>query len=279
VDEMRRGTPRGDLGLSGRVVGYWGFDVGPRRRLVVPDGLVKVMFGLGGSVRLIDSLSGRVLETSTSMATGLTDRAQISEHDHDLRGITVLMTPLTAYRVVRIPMAEWAHEAIPIETLVGPWARHFTELLAEAPDWAQRFALLDEALGARFHAGPYPHPEVAWAYQRLSDSHGTVRIDDLAAETGRSRRHLERLFRCGIGIAPKALAQVFRIQWSLAARAAGGTFADAAADAGFHDQPHFSRTFRAIVGCSPRDYLALQQRAAGIDPPQPGGLSGTLLVR
>ena len=38
----------------------------------------------------------------------------------------------------------------------------------------------------------------------------------------------------------------------------GAPLADVAFDAGFADQPHFTREFRTLVGCAPTDFPFLQ---------------------
>jgi AraC-like DNA-binding protein len=264
-------------GLTGHVLGSWGFDVGKRRRLLLPDGTVKVMFALSGSIHVVDPTDGGEIASGGSIGAGLSDRALVGQHTSRLRGITVQLTPLAAYRVSRVPMSEWAHRAIPLTDLFGPWADRFLNRLVEAPGWEQRFDVLDQALARRFHNGPEVHQQVVWAHDQILARRGRVQVDKLAAEIGYSKRHLERLFRTEVGLPPRTLAQIVRVQQALSLQMSSGSFAAASVGAGFHDQAHFTRAFKAMAGYSPGAFEALRQRATSSDPFQPG-LSGTLLV-
>jgi len=276
---MVRYAPTAESGLAGHVISYWGFNVGARRRLLLPDGVVKLMFGLSGSLHLSDHQTGTELGSANSLGVGLSGRAVLSQHGGQLCGITVLLSPLAAYRIAGVPMSECANRAIPLDELFGPWTEDFRDAMAEAPTWASRFGILDRALAKRLHAGPPVHSEIAWAHEQLVRTHGRLRVEDLARDTSYSKRHLERLFRAEIGLCPKALAQILRLQCVIKLSSRFGSFAEAAVCAGYHDQAHFSRAFKAMVGWSPTEYLAMRRQVGAVSPPLPGGLTGSLLMR
>ena len=78
-------------------------------------------------------------------------------------------------------------------------------------------------------------------------------IDALARELGVTRQHLRRLFRDHVGVGPKELARIARVQRGIArlGRARRGDLAGVAAELGFFDQAHMNREFREIVGATP----------------------------
>jgi AraC-like DNA-binding protein len=117
---------------------------------------------------------------------------------------------------------------------------------------ANRFEQLAAWLTALVPRKPR-HSTAAPAVDAIRRSRGTTRIDDVAAELGWSRRRLERLFARDLGIAPKTYARIVRLQAVLArldeAERAG--MVDLALEAGYFDQPHLLREFRALAGRSP----------------------------
>ncbi|GHG54563.1 helix-turn-helix domain-containing protein [Streptomyces griseocarneus] len=255
--------------LAGHVLGYRGFSIAarpPRRRLVVPDGLVKVMFGFGEPVRMVDAVDQRRAVRGRSLVNGLGTTAVVGQHTGGLHGITVLLTPPAAHRIFAVPPSEWGPVAAEAAELGGPALAGLGERLDACPDWATRFALLDEVLTERLHAGRPCHPDVIRAWREIARTHGRVRVEDLAATVGRSRRHLERLFRRQIGQTPKAAAQVARLQQALRLQASGMTWAQVAAEAGYYDQPHFDRTFTAMIGCTPTRFRADRAGSPSDDP-------------
>jgi AraC-like DNA-binding protein len=143
-----------------------------------------------------------------------------------------------------------------------------------APDWAGRFAALEELLarrlragGASGHGGPSKvKPEVGYAWRRLLEARGAVSVAGLAAETGWSARHLGEQFRAETGLSPKAAARVIRFDRArralLRRRGPGERVALAAlaADCGYFDQAHLARDFRDLAGCPPSVLLAEELR-------------------
>lgn len=65
-----------------------------------------------------------------------------------------------------------------------------------------------------------------------------------------SERQLERRFLERIGITPRRFARLRRFERAVA-RLERGTLTDAALEAGFYDQSHFIREFRAFAGTTP----------------------------
>jgi AraC-like DNA-binding protein len=81
-----------------------------------------------------------------------------------------------------------------------------------------------------------------------------VGLDELAAAAGVSRFHLIRVFQRRYGLTPFAYQRNRRIEKARAVLRAGKSIADAAAAAGFADQSHLGRSFRAVMGSTPGEY-------------------------
>jgi AraC-like DNA-binding protein len=89
----------------------------------------------------------------------------------------------------------------------------------------------------------------------------TVGLAELAATAGLSRFHLIRAFQRRYGLTPFAYQRNLRIERARAVLRAGLSLADAAAHAGFADQSHLGRSFRAVMGSTPGEYRASYRRA------------------
>jgi AraC-like DNA-binding protein len=134
----------------------------------------------------------------------------------------------------------WALER---EVALGEWLRD----LAAAPDGAavsRRAARRDPALRR--------------ACQLLADDPAAnVTLAQLATAAGVSRHRLTRLFRAAYGLPPHRfqLAQRVRLARKLLER--GAAPAEVAQQAGFFDQSHLHRHFRATLGMTPGRYAEL----------------------
>ena len=96
---------------------------------------------------------------------------------------------------------------------------------------------------------------VATVRQILDDRTAeNVGLDELAAAAGVSRFHLIRVFHRRYGLTPFAYQRNRRIEKARAVLRTGKSIADAAAAAGFADQSHLGRSFRAVMGSTPGEY-------------------------
>ena len=119
-------------------------------------------------------------------------------------------------------------------------------------------AALERRLLARLQAIDGLDRAVAHAIGRLFSA-APPSIDELGRELGWSRQHLARRFRTAVGVGPKQLARVARLQRAvdhLQRNIKMGTLAGAAAELGYFDQAHMARDFRELAGLAPRDIRA-----------------------
>jgi AraC-like DNA-binding protein len=137
---------------------------------------------------------------------------------------------------------------------VGDGALRLRERLLNTPSIAARFGVVERWLLARFKPRTMTHPAVAWAVDRIAATGGKLSIEDLATQTGFTRKHLGNLFQQQVGFSPKALARVHRFRGALDIlnRANGRVpWAALAGQCGFYDQSHLINEFRRFTGFSP----------------------------
>lgn len=88
-----------------------------------------------------------------------------------------------------------------------------------------------------------------------------VSSETLEAVTGLDRYELARQFRRLTGTSPHRFLVMRRLDRAKRLIARGHRLADAALDAGFADQAHFTRHFRGAFGMTPGRWLAMQRVA------------------
>jgi AraC-like DNA-binding protein len=231
-------------GVVRRMTG-WRERGAPLRRLEPATTITPVILMLGPRIMIDGDPVG-------SFAAGPYLRPVVTEHGGEQEGIQIDLEPLAARRLLGVPMSELTGRCVGLEELIG---RHLTEWVADADGWDDRFARVHAALARRLRDAPDVRPEIRWAVARLMRSGGALRIEDLARELGWSRRHLAAEFRDAVGIPPKALARLIRFECALGQLRGGAALADVAYGAGYADQAHLNRDFRAFTGLAPTEYL------------------------
>lgn len=84
----------------------------------------------------------------------------------------------------------------------------------------------------------------------------TVRLAEIASAIGVSEAHVSRSFRREFGMSPYAYLLALRIERSKTMLVSGRRIADTATAFGFHDQSHYHRTFKRIVGVTPGEFVS-----------------------
>jgi AraC-like DNA-binding protein len=247
--------------LRAHVLGYCGYEERTRGfnvRRELPSGEVVMILGFGPAIGM---RSGGRLESHRSFVAGLSDGPCLVETPGTQAGIQVNLTPIGVHLLLGLPMRELTNRAAAIEDLLGG---ELVEQLYEAPGWEARFALLDRALERRLDAARPASPDVAWAWGRLRQSGGRLRVAELCEEIGCSRRHMLRRFDEQVGVPPKTYARLLRFQtavrllghrdgrhWGGDGAAAELTWGRIALECGYFDQAHMNRDFRRFAGMSP----------------------------
>jgi AraC-like DNA-binding protein len=196
----------------------------------------------------------------TALVGGLHHRpAEIANGDPQT-GLQLRLTWRGARVLLGLPAAQLAGDTVDLDALLGRRAERLLDRLNSTEDWDERFALLDAELTALAANGRGERgvlPEVGYAWDRLAETGGNLRIAELAREVGWSRRHLAEKVRIETGLAPKAAARVMRFERAcdLLRAPARPALARVAADVGYVDQAHLSRDFRDLAGITATEWL------------------------
>jgi len=196
------------------------------REVHTPSGEVPVIFGFGSPVRSSATLDSDGTYNKTFVA-GQYERASVTEYAGESRGVQVNFTAIGAHQFLGVPMDVVANR-------------------------------LDTAISERMARTRPVSEGVAWAWHKLQETGGRVRIDALTTELGCSRKHLVAQFREQIGLPPKTLARVLRFDRAvrlLDTEPMMGWTA-MALRCGYYDQAHFNRDFREFSGSTPGEFFA-----------------------
>ncbi|MEV1330010.1 hypothetical protein AB0J20_10585 [Micromonospora costi] len=214
VDGVALGLPQPRLRpYVARYVGYRERADLPLVRREVAGAFVVLILGWGAPLDVEDPRSGgRSAYGVDSFVAGTFDGWCRTRTVGVGEGVELLLSPLAARRILGLPMDELANRAVDVAALPGGWLDRLRRRLAAAPDWPERFALLDAALAGRLADSEPVDPRIVWAWRRLAASGGRVGIGSLADDLGWSRRHLAVRFRREVGLSPKTTARLLRFQ-------------------------------------------------------------------
>lgn len=221
---------------------------------IVPDACPELIVHLGDPFSR--RIGARWVRQPRAFLAGTLSRPWAVRAGARVETIGLRFRPGAIPAIFPLDMAEATDREVPLVRLVGGSAAG--ELLAELGRARTRAARLRGVL-AWLAARPVHASERTLAVTRpsvrlLLRSRGHRRIADVAHALGVTPRRLERAFAHDLGIRPKLFARIVRLNAALAQLGAGGRgrAADIALDAGYFDEAHLARDFRAVAGRTAR---------------------------
>jgi AraC-like DNA-binding protein len=144
---------------------------------------------------------------------------------------------------------------LPLADIAGRIFEPYEERIVSAGSFAEQVCAMDDFLLRRISRDVDPRIDarILRALDRIYLERGCVPIEDLASDECMSVRHLNRLFRSGVGLNPKMLSRVVRFQNALRRMTdqPHDWLGDIALDGGYYDQSHFLNEFKLLYGKTP----------------------------
>jgi AraC-like DNA-binding protein len=261
--DFRIRTPGGPLGRAVASVWYARGTVPYRRERVAPTGSTVAVIVLGDPI--IETAGGPravPLRAERGFLIGPHDRPVTNEPTGETFAVGIVTTPVGCRAALRVDPAAVAGR---VEELMEIWphAAELRERLLVAPDPEAMLDLVVARLSDGFDPDVPGMDRCERAVAMLQDD--PVRpIADIAAALSVSHGHLDREFTRIVGLAPRRLARLLRVERLLEAIDIDGDvpWADLAAHLGWADQSHMIRDVKRHTGSTPSAYIAARRAFA-----------------
>ncbi len=240
----------------------------------LPSRYLTFIVSIGDPIRVVAQTDPRQAPATYGFVLGgLQASSALIAHDGRQEGVAIQLTPLGCHSLLGVPAQALWNTSIEAGDLLGPLAPELRERLHAVAGWAGRFEACDEVLGRLVsRAGQIDpaDPVIAAAWRRVVASGGALRVADLAADVGWSRRQLARRFAGELGLSPKVACRVVRFERArrMLQQPQRPSLGSVAATCGYYDQPHLNREFVQMAGCAPGEWLAAE--VPSVQDPVPG---------
>jgi AraC-like DNA-binding protein len=231
--------------LADRVAAFWHHGGRGAELRILPDGCMDFWFDLAsGQARLIGAMTAATLVTVPRGG----------------RYFGVRLRPGVAAEYVSDPARDFVDLDAPLGDVTHAGRFALGERVAEAKGHSARVAVVSEFLRAAAHRVRATDHRVRRAVRLLRRDPTGTRVRSVASALGLSERQLERLFAERLGYGPKQFARIVRLEQAVALMNTPirGQAALAAA-AGYADESHLIREFRALANATPAE-LARERR-------------------
>lgn len=143
--------------------------------------------------------------------------------------------------------------SLDLEAIWGGAINELLEQIQEATSDADRISRLNQFLEKRLLPQQDMVDYVDYTIHQMKACNGNLAIKGLEQKLGISTRQLERLFRARIGLSPKEMGKIIRLNAAFSSLESDPdiSLTSLSYEAGYYDQSHFSRDFKSIAGVSP----------------------------
>ncbi|HVV06742.1 MAG TPA: helix-turn-helix domain-containing protein [Puia sp.] len=224
--------------------------------MVLPDTGVVIGFQYKG--RLFRVEDGNPTPLSISGISGLADHSRAFRNLPGTGTILVFFKEAGVVPFFRQPLHELFRESVSLDNfMLRSELLCLEEQLVEAPTNPERIARLEKFFIGRMTQSE-PDKLVLAALALIHQSKGNIRIKDLALQLHTSQSPLEKRFRAAVGASPKKFSSIIRLKNVLQQYSTADSLTGLGYEAGFYDQAHFIKEFKAFTGDTPEDFFRKQ---------------------
>jgi transcriptional regulator GlxA family with amidase domain len=176
----------------------------------------------------------------------------------DVNSFAVSFYPYGFANFVSVPINQLSNKETPLEELFGEeTSRQLSNKIINADNTSRRIQIMEDFLLERMKRKATIDHIVKSTVDALFSTKGSLSINSILKENLSKRRQLERKFIKQIGISPKQLGKVIRLQAVLKMMPdqQSGHLTNVAYEREYHDQAHFIKDFKEFTGASPKHFL------------------------
>ncbi len=247
--------------LSAIVKCHWILEVpgdmeAPKQRMI-PDGCLEMCFILGDDIKRFTSYTEFVIQPR-AMVVGQITKPYYVQPTGYVNSFAVRFYPFGFANFISKPLHELADQDTPLSVLFGEeTARELEQKIIDAPDTQARIEIVESFLLGKLTDQSVIDHIVTSTIDALSQTKGNASISSILKDDPSKRRNLERKFSKQVGISPKQLGKIIRLQAALKMilSGKGEKLTQVAYESEYYDQAHFIKDFKEFTGTNPKEYL------------------------
>ena len=172
---------------------------------------------------------------------------------------SIVFQPQGLMNFFHFPLNELYNQSVPLICLNRKLVQEILPQLTNEQSFEQRIQIVESCFSVilKEEHNRFDFARINHAINVVSQTRGTISIENLASETCLSRRQFERKFLEFIGITPKKYLKTIRFQFSLYLKGRNEklNITDLAHEIGYYDQAHFINEFKLLTGITPKQYF------------------------
>lgn len=246
---------------------YWTLDVpsteDTRRQRIIPDGTIEMAFILGDDIKRYTSGDNFIIQPRSMILGQIVDPFYIEPTGY-VSTFAIRFYPYGFANFVTTPIKNLANKETPIDRVFEEEAaKQLEQGINQATDTKQRIEIIESFLLKKLSRQVTVDNIVRTTIDALLKTKGSTSISDILKKDLSKRRQLERMFVKQIGVSPKQLGKLIRLQSALKMllNDEGESLTNIAYENDYYDQAHFIKDFKAFTGVAPKEFLGNENMA------------------
>lgn len=248
-------------GLLNYVRCYWTLEAPkekvPEKQRIVPDGCMEMIFHYGDFYKQYIPDGNTVLQPRCFVFGQVTQPLEI-EPTGETGIFAVRFLPEGFAAFATLPVGDMENRAVPLQELFAEEGIDLEKEILNTLNTEERILSVERFLLRKLITPEYVDQIVRSSVAEIILLKGRLSVGELSGNLKINRRQLERKFSLAVGLSPKQLSKIIRLQSALKAMADPGfaSLTNVAYQGAYYDQAHFIKDFKEFTGMSPGKFYA-----------------------
>lgn len=240
---------------------YWTLEVPAQgdyqKQLIIPDGCIEMIFILGDDVKRYTSKNKFIIQPREMVLGQITGPFFIEPTGY-VNSFAVRFYPYGFANFVSMPIRKLANKETPLKLLFGKKAsQELGQKIKQTTSTKKRIKIVEAFLLNKLKEKTTIDNIVKTTIDTMLLTKGSAPINSILKNDLSKRRQIERKFFEKVGISPKKLSKVIRLQavLKMLLNKQSENLTKLAYDNEYYDQAHFTKDFKEFTGTTPKEFL------------------------
>jgi AraC-like DNA-binding protein len=224
------------------------------KQRIVPDGCMEMIFHYGDLFRQYTDNETFLIQPKCFVFGQITSPLDI-EPTGEIGIFAVRFYPEGFTPFASIPVKQMENKAVPLQELFGDEGLELEKAMLAARK-EDRVKIVEAFLLGKLISREAVDRVARSSVELIMHLNGQLSVDELSDYLKINRRQLERKFSSVIGLSPKQLSKIIRLQTTLKMLADKQftSLTAVAYEGDYYDQAHFIKDFKEFTGMSPKNF-------------------------
>lgn len=235
------------------------------KQRIVPDGCMEMIFHYGDLYRQYTDDQNFIVQPRCFVFGQITNTLDI-EPTGKTGIFAVRFYPFGFEPFSPVPMSLLANKATPLNEIFGDAGTLLEEKIIHSQNAEERIAHCNDFFLKLLTEQKTIQRTIVQCVDTMIQVNGNLSVKEISGHLDINRRQLERLFSEKIGLSPKQLSKIVRLQSALKSmlKDEKSKLTTVAYEADYYDQAHFNKDFKEFTGLTPKQFFSNNLKLSGL---------------